>query len=55
MLKVKVKLKTKHAAELEKDSKRTGRSVDALLAAILEDFLRGWRSDKRWIFYQQTK
>lgn len=50
-----VKLKRKHIKALSADSKRTGLSVDALLDAILDDFLRGWRSDKRWMFYQQFK
>lgn len=55
MLKATVKLKLKHAKELAKDSRRTGQPVEMLIAAILEDFLRGWKSDKRWIFYQQSK
>ena len=50
---LKVKVKAAHQKKLAADAKRTGRKVDDLLAAILEDFFRGWRSDKRWMFYQQ--
>jgi hypothetical protein len=55
MAMLKVKVKPTHAKKLAQDSKRTGRKVDDLLAAILDDFFRGWRSDKRWMFYQQFK
>jgi hypothetical protein len=55
MAMLKVKVKPQHAKKLAQDSKRTGRKVDDLLAAILDDFFRGWRSDKRWMFYQQFK
>ncbi len=50
---MKVNLKPHHAKKLTADSKRTKKCADELLALILGDFFRGWRADKRWIFYQQ--
>jgi hypothetical protein len=52
---MKVTLKPTHAKKLTADSRRTKKGADELLALILGDFFRGWRSDKRWIFYQQFK
>lgn len=55
MLKVTVKLKRSHAKKLAADSKRVKKGTGELLDCILSDFFRGWRSDKRWLFYQQFK
>lgn len=57
---LKVNVKQKHAKKLSEDAivlSRFGvkKSADELLTIILEDFFRGWRSDKRWMFYQQFK
>lgn len=53
MSNVTVKLKTNHARKLAADAKKRQKGTEELLGVILEDFFRGWRSDKRWLFYQQ--